>query len=152
MKNASKIISEKVAQLSIYSNVLNSIELPKSLEVEGGLSITCLRLRGYCSYSKAAKMTDNLRKTLGGSSILKHYWLNENWTKKNEKIDTLFVSYSFGPLGSSERVEVDFEISNPNATLKALGLACRVKTVKKEASVRVTEARETRALVCPVSA
>lgn len=136
----------------MFSNVLTSIELPKSLEIQDGVSISCLRLSGYCSHSKAAKMTDNLRKVLGGSSVLKHYWLSHNWTKKNEKIDTLFVSYSFGPLGSDERVEVDFEISRPNATLKALGLKCRVKTVKKAASVRVTEATETRAVVCPMSA
>ena len=97
-------------------------------------------------------MTDSLRKSIGGSAVLGHYWLSSNYDKNNDKIDTLFVSYSFGPLGSSDRIEVDFEISNPNATLKALGLKCRVKTVKKEASVIVTEASESRKVVCPVNA
>tara|TARA_R110000823_G_scaffold227041_1_gene354507 strand:+ start:190 stop:726 length:537 start_codon:yes stop_codon:yes gene_type:complete len=152
MKNASEIISKKALQFSLFSKAVSSIELPKSLSITEYSTLECIKLKGYCSYGKAKKMTDSLRKALGGSAILGHYWLSSNHDKNDDKIDTLFVSYSFGPLGSSDRVEVDFEISSPNATLKALGVKCRVKMVKKEASVVVTEASETRKVVCPLSA
>ena len=150
------LILKKKTELTKLTELLGALpDLPKSLTICEYSSHHGIDIDGVTTLEKALEIVKEFKRNLLlPAHELNYYGLSKEWNSKTYKYtEVLRVTYKVGrheDLDAYDTPSIKFSVRNPAKTLKALGVKCRIKTVRKEA--RIVEARETREVVCPLSA
>ena len=150
------LILKKKTELAKLTELLGALpELPRNLTLCEFSNQHSIEIDGVTTLEKALEIVKEFKRNLLlPAHDLNYYGLGKEWNSKTYKYtEVLRVTYKVGrheDLGAYETPCIKFSIRNPTKTLKALGVKCRIKTVRKEA--RIVEARESREVVCALDA
>ena len=150
------LILKKKTELAKLTELLGALpELPKNLTLCEYSNEYSIEIDGVTTLEKALEIVKEFKRNLLlPAHELNYYGLGKEWNSKTyEYTEVLRVTYKVGrheELGSYETPCIKFTIRNPSRTLKALGVKCRIQTVKQAA--RIVEATETRKVVCLMNA
>ena len=150
------LILKKKNELAKLTELLGALpELPKNLTLCEYSNEHSIEIDGVTTLEKALEIVREFKRNLlFPAHELNYYGLGKEWNSKTyEYKEVLRVTYKVGrheDLSSYETPCIKFTVRNPARTLKALGVKCRIQTVKQAA--RIVEASETRKVVCLMSA
>ena len=152
MKNASEIILEQTKEFNRICAIIAMV--PDGIEIESYVTPTDVYVGKVVSFDRMIEMLKEFRIHNSCAHRRGSYSLGSKWnSKKGENVEHLRVCYSLGAIENLEKYscpKVNFMVRSPKASLKRLGVACKIQTVKHAAEM--VEASEARQIVCPVSA
>tara|TARA_R110000751_G_C13548406_1_gene455949 strand:+ start:194 stop:646 length:453 start_codon:yes stop_codon:yes gene_type:complete len=145
------VITKKLNDLNALMSALSY--LPEGIEVGEFSSSFCVDVVGQFTLKKALEIVAAIRSESGFSSKISDYRLTSYYGKDWENVEALSITYKFAPLSDLDKdnaIGFNFTVKSPKSSLKALGLKCKIQTVKEEA--RLISAKSRRKIVCPLSA
>ena len=145
------VITKKINNLNALMEALSY--LPGCIEIGEFSSSFCVDLDGQYTLKKALEIVASIRSESGFSSKISDYRLTSYYGKDWESSEALSITYKFAPLADLDKdgaIGFNFTVKSPKSSLKALGLKCKIQTVKEEA--RLISAKSRRKIVCPLSA
>jgi len=145
----SEVLKKKIEELSTFNEIASY--LPDGLDICQYSNDYALSILGVFNLKKALEVVRSIRQASKLSSKIESYYLSSYYDKKCTRRESLRLSYRFNSIEKLDTCEgfiIRFEVRAPSASLKKLGLKCKVQTVKKEA--HIVEASSSRRIVCPV--
>lgn len=144
-----EVLKKRIEEFSTFSKITSY--LPDGLDICQYSNDYALSVLGVSNLKKVIEVVRSIREASKLSSKIESYYLSSYYDKKCIRRESLRLSYRFNSIEKLDTCEgfiVRFEVRAPSASLKKLGLKCRIKTVTTEAKfVKATSSRE---IVCPV--